>query len=112
MAFAVAGYRWQSTSVAPKGWENLQLPHRCGRIIPAITVSYDSGNFAVVARKSKNEREFRALLEAHGLTQEQAAELLKVSHSRVRAWMKPSSPNPTPSWAVNSLRLLLKDKSD
>ena len=66
---------------------------------------------------SDNRAEFMALLEANGLTQAEAANLICVYTHRpcsvrtVRSWLnnpdKPSSRN-CPEWAVNALREAIK----
>jgi hypothetical protein len=61
----------------------------------------------------KNQQEFRGLLEKHGLTQAQAAELIKKTTKRsvttrtVRRWLAPETAKSTVTcteWAVDSLR--------
>jgi hypothetical protein len=67
----------------------------------------------------KNQQEFRALLEKHGISQGQAAKILtnvafhgKVTPRRVRTWLaspEAKSAVKCPLWAVENLRKAVSD---
>jgi hypothetical protein len=61
----------------------------------------------------KNQQEFREILKKYGITQTQAADLIKketnqdVSERKIRSWLaKPESPSARgcPNWAITALK--------
>lgn len=58
--------------------------------------------------------EFHSMMQAAGLSEEQAAELCCVSRFTVRAWMRPNtsmSHNRCPEWATELLRLKIDERN-
>lgn len=63
--------------------------------------------------REQRRLQFLQLLEEHGLTREQAAELVHSSLSAVAAWCKPEtskSSNPVPMWAIELLQYKMADR--
>jgi putative heme degradation protein len=68
----------------------------------------------------KNQQEFRELLDKHGLTQAQAAELITqeterpVSTRTVKTWLASATARtaqPCPNWALKALKRTLQEKT-
>jgi len=62
--------------------------------------------------REQRQEDFRRLLFDHGLSKQDAANLLHVSVWTVDAWLKPSaskSSNPVPAWAPELIRYKMAD---